>query len=155
VSQPLQCILPENDRQVCGHHVFGCPSGSGGGGVDSQPASRILLRLVLIDVGDFEVWGPLNGPKTRSECRYSTCVLLSSMMTPVLGRGVVVVVPRPSPGRAASRSRCRLSSGGLTPRKEAVVPVIFFPAPDLVFVSSFARGVDGAPCVSSTVDGVS
>jgi hypothetical protein len=85
VSQPLQCILPENDRQVCGHYVFGCPSGSGGGGVDSQPASRILLRLVLIDAGDFEVWGPLNGPKTRSECRYSTCVLLSSMITPVPG----------------------------------------------------------------------
>jgi hypothetical protein len=151
----LQCILPENDRQVCGHHVFDCPSGSGGGGVDSQPASRILLRLVLIDIGDFEVWGPLNGPKARSECRYSTCVLLSSMMMPVLGRGVAVVVPRPSLGRAASRSRCRLSSGGLTARRDAVVPVIFFPAPNLVLMSSFTRGVDGAPCVSPTVDGVS
>jgi hypothetical protein len=154
VSQPLQCILPKNDRQVCGHHVFGCPSSSSGGGVDGQPASRILLRLVLVDVGDFEVRGPLNGPKARSECRYSTCVLLSSMMMHFLGRGVVVVVPRPSPGHATSRSRCRLSSGGLTPRRDAVIPVIFFPAPDLVLVSSFAQGVDGALCVSPTVDGV-
>jgi hypothetical protein len=97
VSQPLQCILPEDDRQVCGHDIFGCPSGSGGGGVDGQPASRILLRLVLVDVGDFEVRGPLNGPEAWSQCRYSTCVLLSLMMTSVPGRGVVVVVPRSSP----------------------------------------------------------
>jgi hypothetical protein len=65
------------------------------------------------------------------------------------------MVPRPSLGRATSRSRCRLSSGGLTPRRDAVIPVIFFPVPDLVLVSLFARGVDGAPCVSPTVDGVS
>jgi hypothetical protein len=70
-------------------------------------------------------------------------------------RGVVIVVPRLSPGRATSRSRCRLSSGGLTPRRDVVILVIFFSAPDLVLVSSFARGVDGAPCVSPTVDGVS
>jgi hypothetical protein len=53
----LQCILLENDRQVRGHHVFGCPRSSSGGGVDGQPVFRILLRLVLVDVGDFEVWG--------------------------------------------------------------------------------------------------
>jgi hypothetical protein len=67
VSKPLQCILPEDDRQVCGHHIFGCPSSSGGGGVDGQPASRILLRLVFVDVGDFEVRGPLNGLEAWSE----------------------------------------------------------------------------------------
>jgi hypothetical protein len=72
------------------------PSGSGGGGVDSQPAFRNLLRLVLVDVGDFKVRGPLNGPETWSERRYSTCVLLSAIMMSILGRGVVVVVPRPS-----------------------------------------------------------
>jgi hypothetical protein len=83
------------------------------------------------------------------------CVLLLSMMMSVPGRGVVVVVPQPSPGRATSRSHCRLSPGGLTPRRDAVVPVIFFPVPNLVLVSSFTRGVDGAPCVSPTVDGVS
>jgi hypothetical protein len=77
------------------------------------------------------------------------------MMMSVPGRGVVVVVPRPSPGRATSRSRCRLSSDGLTPRRDVVIPVIFFPAPDLVLVSSFARGVDGALCISPTIDGVS
>jgi hypothetical protein len=151
----LQCILPKDNRQVCGHHIFGCPSGSSGGGVDGQPASQILLRLVLVDVGDFEVKGPLNGPGAWSERRYSIRVLLSSMMMSILRRGVVVVVPRPSPGRATSRSRCRLSYGGLTPHRDVVILVIFFPAPDLVLVSSFARGVDGAPCVSPTIDGVS
>jgi hypothetical protein len=65
------------------------------------------------------------------------------------------VVPRPSLGYATSRSRCRLSSGGLTPRRNAMIPIIFFPASDLVLMSSFARGVDGASCVSPTVDGVS
>jgi hypothetical protein len=147
--------LPEDDRQVCGHDVFGCPSGAGGGGVDGQLASWILLRLVLVDVGDFEVRGPLNGLEAWSECRYSTRVLLSSMMMSVLKRGVVVGVPRPSPGRATSRSHYQLSSGGLTPRRDAVIPIIFFLAPDLVLMSSFVRGVDGAPCVSPTVDGVS
>jgi hypothetical protein len=155
VSQPLQHILPKDDRQVRGHHIFVCPSGSGGGGVDGQPASRILLRLIFVDVGDLEVRGPLNGPKAWSKRRYSTRVLLSSMMMSVPGRGVVVMVPRPSLGCATSRSRCRLSFGGLTPRRDAVIPVIFFSATDLVLVSSFARGVDGAPCIPPTVDGVS
>jgi hypothetical protein len=36
-----------------------------------------------------------------------------------------------------------------------MIPIIFFPALDLVLMSSFARGIDGAPCVSPTVDGVS
>jgi hypothetical protein len=79
--------------KVCGHHIFGCPSGSGGGDVDGQPASRILLRRVLVDVGDFEVRGPLNGPEAWSERRYSTRVLLSSMMLSIPGRGVVVMMP--------------------------------------------------------------
>jgi hypothetical protein len=101
VSQPLQSILPEDDGQVCGHHIFSRPSGSCGGGVDGQPASRILLRLVLVDVGDLEVRGPLNCPKTWSECRHPTHVLLSVTMMSVPWRGVVVVVPQPSPGHAA------------------------------------------------------
>jgi hypothetical protein len=155
VSQPLQCILPKDDRQVCGHHIFGCPNGSGDGGVDGQPASWILLRLVLVNVGDFEVRGPLNGPEAWSERRYSTRVLLSSMMVFISGRGVVVVVPRPSPGCATSRSHCRLNSGGLTPCWDVVVPIIFFSASDLILVSSFARSVDGALRVPSIVDGVS
>jgi hypothetical protein len=97
-----------------------------------------MLSLELVDVGDFEVRGPLNGPEAWSECRYSTRVLLSSMMMSIPGRGVVVVVPRPSPGCATSRSRCRLNSGGLTPCRDAVVPIIFFSALDLVLVSLFA-----------------
>jgi hypothetical protein len=63
----LQRIVPEDDGQVRSHHIFSCPSGPGSSGIDSQPASRVLLRLVLVDVGDFEVRGPLNGPETRSE----------------------------------------------------------------------------------------
>jgi hypothetical protein len=81
-------------------------------------------------------------------------VFLSSGMMSVPVRGVVVMVPRPSPGGTASRSRCRLSPGGLTPGWDVVVPVILFPAVDLVLVSSFTRGIDGAPRVPAIVDGV-
>jgi hypothetical protein len=73
----------------------------------------------------------------------------------VLGRGVVVVVPRPSPGGTASRGRCRLSSGGLTPSWDAMIPVILFLTTDLVLMSSFMRSVDGASRVPAAVDGVS
>jgi hypothetical protein len=71
------------------------------------------------------------------------------------GDGVVILVPRPSPGGATSRSRGRLGPGGLTPGRDAMTPVVLFPVTDLVLVSSFARSVDGAPCVPPTVDGVS
>jgi hypothetical protein len=155
VSQPLQCILPEDDGQVRGHHVLGCPGSSGSGGVYGQLASRILLRFIFVDVGYLEVRGPLNGSEARSKCQHSTRVLLSSGMMSVPGRGVVVVVPQPSPGGAASRSRCRFSPGGLTPGWDDVVPVILFPATDLALMSSFTRSIDGAPCVPPTVDGVS
>jgi hypothetical protein len=155
MSQPLQRVLPEDNGQVCGHYIFGRPSSSSGGGVDGQPASWILLRFIFVDIGYLEVRGPLNGPKAWSKCRHSTCVFLSSGMMSVPGRGVVVVVPRPSPGGTASRGRCRLSSGGLTPSWDAVVPVVLFSAADLVLMSSFTRGVDGASRVPAAVDGVS
>jgi hypothetical protein len=87
---------------VRSHHIFSCPSGPGSGGIDSQSASLVLLRLVLVDVGDFEVCGPLNGPETRSERRYSTHVLLSTIVVSVPGRGVADVQPRSSPGCAAN-----------------------------------------------------
>jgi hypothetical protein len=54
------------------------------------------------------------------------------------GRGVVIVVPRPFPGGATSRSRGRLGLGGLTLCRDAVIPVVLFPATDLILVSSFA-----------------
>jgi hypothetical protein len=76
-------------------------------------------------------------------------------MMSVLGMGVVIVAPRPSPGGSASRGRRRLSSGGLTPSWDVVVPVVLFPAADLVLMSSFTRGIDGALRVPATVDGVS
>jgi hypothetical protein len=77
------------------------------------------------------------------------------MMMSVPGRGVIVVVPRPSPGGATSRSRGRLGPSGLTLCRDVVIPVVLFPATDLVLVSLFARSVDGAPCVPPIVDGVS
>jgi hypothetical protein len=43
----------------------------------------------------------------------------------------------------------------VTSRRDVVVPVILLPAPYLIFVSSVARSIDGAPRVPPTVDGVS
>jgi hypothetical protein len=94
--------MPEDDGQVCSHHVFSCPSGPSSGCIDDQPASWVLLRLVFVDVGDLEVWGPLDGPETWIKCRHSTRVLLSTVVVSVLGRGVADVSSRPSPGRATS-----------------------------------------------------
>jgi hypothetical protein len=94
--------LPKYDGQICSHHIFSCPSGPDSSGVDSQPASQVLLGLVLVDVGDLEVRGPLNALETWSKRRYSTRILLSTIVVSVPGRGVVEVLPRPSPGRAAS-----------------------------------------------------
>jgi hypothetical protein len=79
----------------------------------------------------------LDGPKAWSKSRHSTRVLLSSWMMSVPERGVVVVVPQPSPGGTASRGRCRLSSGGLAPSWDAMIPVVLLPAADLVLVPSF------------------
>jgi hypothetical protein len=155
VSQPLQRVLSEDNGQVRSHHVLGCPSSSGGGGVDGQPASRILLRFVFVDVGDFEIRRPLDGHDAWGKGRYSTHVLLSLMMMSLPGRGAVVVVPRPSPGGATSRSRDRLGPGSLTPCWDAVISVVLFPATDLVLLSLFTRSIDGALCVPPTVDGMS
>jgi hypothetical protein len=84
------------------HHIFSCPNDPGSSGIDGQPASWVLLRLVLVNVGDLEVRGPLNGPDTWSKRQYSTRVFQSTVVVSVLGRGVVDVLPRPSPGCAAS-----------------------------------------------------
>jgi hypothetical protein len=50
-------ILPEDDGQVRSHYIFRCPSGPGSGRIDGQPASRVLLRLIFVYVGDLEVRG--------------------------------------------------------------------------------------------------
>ena len=36
-----------------------------------------------------------------------------------------------------------------------MIPIILFSAPNLVLMSSFARSIDGVPCVPSTIDGCS
>jgi hypothetical protein len=72
------------------------PAAQHGSHVDSQPAAQVLLRLILVDVGDLEVGKPLDGPETRSERGNSTRVLLSVFMSSVLGRGVGSRSSRPS-----------------------------------------------------------
>ena len=91
----MQCILPEDDGQVCSHHIFSCPSGPGSGCIDGQLASRVLLRLVFVDVGDLEVGRPLDGPETLSERGNSARILLQMFMSSVLGRGVGSVTEPP------------------------------------------------------------
>jgi hypothetical protein len=56
----------------------------------------VLLRLILIDVGDFEVRGPLGGPEKQSKRGDSICVFLPAFMVSVLGRAVGDMSPRPS-----------------------------------------------------------
>jgi hypothetical protein len=56
----------------------------------------VLLRLILVDVGDFEVRWPLDGPEMRSERRDPTYVFLSVFVVSVLGRGVDDVSSQPS-----------------------------------------------------------
>jgi hypothetical protein len=68
-----------------------------------RPTSpRVLLRLVLVDVGDFEVRGPLDGPETQSKRGDPACVFLSAFVMSVPGRGVGGVSSRLSRGRATS-----------------------------------------------------
>jgi hypothetical protein len=71
-----------------------------------------------------------------------------------LGRGVGIVLSRPSLERTTSRGHSRLSSGGATSSRDAMIPVILLLVPYLTFLPSVARSVDGAPRVSPAVDGV-
>jgi hypothetical protein len=36
-----------------------------------------------------------------------------------------------------------------------MIPIVLLPSANLVFMPPFARSIDGASCVSTTVDGVS
>jgi hypothetical protein len=102
MSEPLKRVLPQDNGQVRRHHVLRRPGGPGDSRVDGQPVARVLLRLILVNVGDLEVGGPLNGPETRSKRGDSARVFLSMFMRLVLGRGVGSVSSRPSPERATS-----------------------------------------------------
>jgi hypothetical protein len=57
MSEPLQRVLPQDNGQVRSHHILCRPSGPDGSCEDGQPASWILLGLVLVNVGDLEVGG--------------------------------------------------------------------------------------------------
>jgi hypothetical protein len=61
LSTPLQRVLPQDNGQVHRHDVFRCPSSSGDDHVDGLPAPWVLLGLVCVDVGDFEVRRLLDG----------------------------------------------------------------------------------------------
>jgi hypothetical protein len=63
MSEPSQRVLPRDNGQVRHHDVFCRSGGLGGGCIDGQPTVRILLRLVLVDVGDLEVRRPLDRPE--------------------------------------------------------------------------------------------
>jgi hypothetical protein len=68
MPEPLQRILPSDNGQVRYHDIIHCPSAPGGGHIDCQPASRVLLGLVLVDIGNFEVWRPLDRLDSWGEC---------------------------------------------------------------------------------------
>jgi hypothetical protein len=63
VSEPLQRVLPQDNGQIHCHDVFRRPSGSTSGRVYDQPPTRVLLGFIFVDVGDLEVWRPLDRPK--------------------------------------------------------------------------------------------
>jgi RNAse (barnase) inhibitor barstar len=50
LSEPLHRVLPKNDGQVRCHDILHCPGGPSGGYTDGQPATWVLLGLVLINV---------------------------------------------------------------------------------------------------------
>jgi hypothetical protein len=154
VSEPLHRVLPQDNGQVRYHDILRGPSSSGGDRIDGQPASRVLLRLIFVDVRDLEVRRPLNGPEKRSKCGNSVRILLSMFALSVLGRGVGTRSSRPSPERTPGRSCRRLNSCGTASRRCTVISVVLLPAPCLIFMPLVARSADGASCVSSTVDGV-
>jgi hypothetical protein len=154
MSEPLQLVLPQDNGQVHRHHVLHCPGGPCSSRVDSQPATRVLLSLVLVDVGDLEVGRPLDGPELWSKRENSACVLLLVLMSSVLGRGVGSRSSRPSSERPTSRGCSRLNSSGATPCCYVVIQVVLLSAPYLIFVLSVVGRVDGAPRVSLAGDGV-
>ena len=87
MPEPLQHVLPLDNGQVRRHDVLRCPSSPGGGRIDGQPASRVLLRFIFVNVGDLEVRRPLDGPEARSKCGDSTRILLPMFAPSVPGRG--------------------------------------------------------------------
>lgn len=63
VSEPLQRVLPQDNGQVHCHDIFRRPSGSTSGHVDDQPPTWVLLGFIFVEIGDLEVWRPLDRPK--------------------------------------------------------------------------------------------
>jgi hypothetical protein len=106
MPEPLQCVVPQNDGNVSCHDVFCCPSSLGSGCIDGQPTPWVLLGLILVDVGDFEIGRPLDGPKARGERGDPACILLSMIMSSILGRGTSIRSPQPSPGWTVGGGSC-------------------------------------------------
>jgi hypothetical protein len=89
------CSVPERWAST----LSCCPSSLGGDCVDIQQTPWVLLGLIFVDVGDFEIGRPLDGPEARGERGDPTRILLSMIMSSILGRGVSIRSARPSPGR--------------------------------------------------------
>jgi hypothetical protein len=96
MPKPLQCILPQNDGQVRYHDVLCCPSSLGSSCVDGQPTPWVLLGLIFVDVGDFEIGRPLDGLEARGERGDLARIHLSMIMPLIPGRRVSIRSPRPS-----------------------------------------------------------
>ena len=136
--EPLQHVLPQDNGQVRCHHVLCCSGGPNDSRVEGQPAARVLLGLVLVDVGDLEVGGPLDGPKTWSKREDPARVFLLVFVRSVPRRGAGSESSRLTPTQATSQGRSRLNLGGVTSGRDAVIPAILLPAPYLTFVLSVA-----------------
>jgi hypothetical protein len=67
--------------------------------IDGQPTPWVLLGLIFVDVGDFEIGRPLDGPEARGERGDPARILLSMIMSSISGRGASIRSPRLSPGR--------------------------------------------------------
>jgi hypothetical protein len=91
-------VRPVPER--CASTLSCFPSSPGGGCVDIQRTPWVLLGLIFVDVGDFEIGRPLDGPEVRGERRDPTCILLSMIMSSILGRGASIRSARLSQGRA-------------------------------------------------------
>jgi hypothetical protein len=54
-------------------HAWVWPPKSGCDSVDGQPAARVLLGFILVDVGNLEVWQPLDHSEPGGKGRESAC----------------------------------------------------------------------------------
>jgi hypothetical protein len=74
------------------HHILHHPSDPGGHGVNDQPAARVLLCFIFVNIGDFEVWQPLHCSQLVGEGRDSKHRLRGLHVPPEHIRGAAVAM---------------------------------------------------------------